>query len=395
MDTLHSPFGEYHLSRWPVRSKEELRAWNAADELLLNHLHEVHARDDAAAKDTGQKTRVLVVNDEFGALSCVLTGCAQQGHALRDFDVTQWSDSFVSQQALQANLDANQINAGPVCCTSLEPLTGQFDIVLIKVPKTTAFLEDQLYRLRPHLTENTLIVAGAMVKHLQRTAFEAFETIIGPVTTSLAVKKARLVFVQHKPAMAVGPNPYPTSYNDRQVGFPLINHANLFSRDHLDLGARFLITQLGDIKAFDTVTDLACGNGVLGILYAQRHTGASVHFIDESYMAVASAAENYQRMLAGATSKATFTVGDGLSDAPDDSTGLVLCNPPFHQQHVVDDFVGTRMIQHAKRCLQQRGELWLVANRQLNYQVRLKRLFGNCRKVAANGKFVVFKAIKR
>ncbi len=379
MDTLTSPFGDYHLSRWPVRDKDELRAWNAADELLLQHVHQHIGSDQLSNR------RILVVNDEFGALGTVLGA----------YDVTHWSDSFIAQQALEHNCGANAIDTTPACVGSLEPLAAKFDLVLIKVPKTTALLEDQLHRLKPHLQANAVVVAGAMVKHLQRSAFDVFEKLLGPVTTSLSEKKARLLFVALDDTLDSGNNPYPTTYNDRQVGFPLVNHANLFSRDHLDLGARFLITQIGDIKPFDSVTDLGCGNGVLGIVYAQKHPSAAVHFIDESYMAIASAMENVKRAKPEIHGQVTFTAGDGLSDTPDNSTGLILCNPPFHQQHVVGDSVGTRMIQHAKRVLQQHGEIWLVANRQLNYQVRLKRLFGNCRKVDSNAKFVVLKAIKR
>ena len=189
MDTLHSPFGEFHLSRWPVRGKEELRAWNAADELLLHHF-DGQVRPSKAPGEL----RLLVVNDEFGALGCVLN----------TFDVTHWSDSFVSQQALRANYTANGLTAEPSCRHSLEPLEGHFDVVLIKVPKTTAFLEDQLHRLKPHLHKDSVIIAGAMVKHLQRSAFDAFESILGSVTTSLAVKKARLLFIQQHPDAAPG-----------------------------------------------------------------------------------------------------------------------------------------------------------------------------------------------
>ncbi|MEW8020449.1 MAG: methyltransferase [Candidatus Sedimenticola endophacoides] len=36
----------------------------------------------------------------------------------------------------------------------------------------------------------------------------------------------------------------------------------------------------------------------------------------------------------------------------------------------------------------------MVGNRHLNYHVKLKRLFGNLRQVAANPKFVVLEAIR-
>ncbi|MGG5874279.1 catalase-related domain-containing protein, partial [Pseudomonas peli] len=38
-------------------------------------------------------------------------------------------------------------------------------------------------------------------------------------------------------------------------------------------------------------------------------------------------------------------VADGLAEQAEDSLDLVLCNPPFHQQQVVGDFLAWRMFQ--------------------------------------------------
>jgi 16S rRNA (guanine1207-N2)-methyltransferase len=49
-------------------------------------------------------------------------------------------------------------------------------------------------------------------------------------------------------------------------------------------------------------------------------------FIDESYMAVASAKENFNR--AFDNRKAEFRIADGLTDFKDGSIDLVACNLP-------------------------------------------------------------------
>ena len=85
-DTLCStPFGEFRLQRYPARRDEPLRAWCAADLLLLEALYQ---RDIAGAE-------VLVVNDEHGALSVAL-----EARGL-------WTDSALSALALKQNLTAN------------------------------------------------------------------------------------------------------------------------------------------------------------------------------------------------------------------------------------------------------------------------------------------------
>src|SRR5699024_11270338 len=72
----------------------------------------------------------------------------------------------------------------------------------------------------------------------------------------------------------------------------------------------------------------------------------------------------------------------------------VLCNPPFHQQHALTDNVAWEMFHHARRCLKINGELYIVANRHLDYFHKLKKIFGNCTTIATNNKFVVLKAVK-
>jgi 16S rRNA (guanine1207-N2)-methyltransferase len=53
------------------------------------------------------------------------------------------------------------------------------------------------------------------------------------------------------------------------------------------------------------------------------------------------------------------------------------------------------MFAQSRRHLRSGGELWVVGNRHLDYHVKLRRLFGDCRQVAAHPKFVVLAATKR
>jgi 16S rRNA (guanine1207-N2)-methyltransferase len=384
MEKLSSPFGELILKRWPQRKNDILRAWDAADEYLLEYISEQQLPEQGSA--------VLVVNDSFGALAC----------ALKEYEVTSWSDSKVSHIATTANLISNDYEAGFAEQTSTVEYLDSMQspqqspsLVLIKIPKTMALLEDQLLKLRPHLTNNTVIVAAGMIKHLPKSAFQLLEKYVGPLTTSLAKKKARLLFVKVDLALTIPESPYPTSYTVDELSMTLSNHANLFSRDHLDIGARFFLTQFKHLPAAEKVVDLACGNGVLGIRYAQMHSEANVQFTDESYMAMASTLDNYTSIIGNDLSAAKFITDDGLKQIADSSVNLVLCNPPFHQQHVIGEQIAMELFSQSKRCLQVGGELWIVANSHLDYQSKLKKLFGNCRVVDANKKFVVLRVVKR
>lgn len=374
MPTLATPFAQLDLIRQPEMANEPLQAFDAADEYLLAHVHEL-------GLPAGR--RVLLLNDGFGALACSLAAHCR---------VTSSGDSHLGALALQKNLARNGLAADSVhVVPASETVQGPFDLVLLRVPKTLALLEEQLIRLHGQLAPGARVIAGAMIKHLPRTAGELMEQYIGPLQASLAVKKARLLTAtpEAKPAPT---SPYPTRYRLDQPALELVNHANVFCREDLDIGTRAFLPHLPKRLQAQRVADLGCGNGVLAIAYALANPEAELTLVDESYMAVQSAEENWRAALG--ERPATFRAADGLADQAPDSLDLVLCNPPFHQQQVVGDFLAWRMFQQARVALVTGGELWIVGNRHLGYHAKLKRLFRGVEQVAATPKFVVLKATK-
>lgn len=374
MPTLATPFAQLDLIRQPEMANEPLQAFDAADEYLLAHLHE---------QGLGPDSRVLLLNDGFGALACSLAAHCQ---------VTSSSDSHLGHLALQKNLARNGQAAERVTFVPASARAeGPFDWVLVRVPKTLALLEEQLIRLHGQLAPGAKVIAGAMIKHLPRAAGDLLEQYIGPVQASLAVKKARLLTAtpEARPAPV---SPYPTRYQLDKPAIELLNHANVFCREGLDIGTRAFLPHLPKSLVPQRVADLGCGNGVLAIAFALANPQAELTLVDESYMAVQSAEANWRAALG--ERPATFRAADGLADQPKDSLDLVLCNPPFHQQQVVGDFLAWRMFQQARAALVTGGELWIVGNRHLGYHAKLARLFRGVQQVAANPKFVVLKATK-
>lgn len=374
MPSLVSPFATLELDRQPPRRDDPLQAFDAADEYLLQQV----AEDGLAPS-----ARVLVLNDGFGALAASLAAHAQ---------VTSSGDSHLAALALAANLARNGLAAEAVTFVpASEAISGPFDLVLVRVPKTLALLEEQLIRLHGQLAPGARVIAAGMLKHLPRAAGDLLERHIGPVQASLAVKKARLLFAtpEARPAVA---SPYPSRYRLDAPPLTLFNHANVFCREGLDIGTRAFLPHLPQGLGQARVADLGCGNGVLALACALANPEAQFTLVDESYMAVQSARENWSA--AFGERPVAIRAADGLADQPPRSLELILCNPPFHQQQVVGDFLAWRMFQQARAALTEQGELWLVGNRHLGYHVKLKRLFGRVEQIAATPKFVVLRAVQ-
>ena len=111
-------------------------------------------------------------------------------------------------------------------------------------------------------------------------------------------------------------------------------------------------------------------------------------------MAVRSASLNASRIFPQEASSASFHQGDGLLEYRNKTAQIILCNPPFHLQHTVDDFAGRHLLQQCSQHLQSRGRLYLVANRHLDYLPTLRRTFDRVEKLASNAQFNIVLAQK-
>ena len=133
---------------------------------------------------------------------------------------------------------------------------------------------------------------------------------------------------------------------------------------------------------------------MIGLTLLEKNPQANVVFVDESPMAVASSRLNVETNMPEALDRCEFMINNALSGVEPFRFNAVLCNPPFHQKHALTDNIAWEMFHHARRCLKINGELYIVANRHLDYFHKLKKIFGNCATVATNNKFVVLKAVK-
>ncbi|MFF4884233.1 methyltransferase [Streptomyces nigra] len=377
---MTTPWGALALTRFPEDPRDRLRAWDASDEFLLAHL---------AEQEVPLSGSVVVVGDRWGALVT----------ALAAHRPTQITDSWLAQEATRANLARHGVEPGAVrLLTTQDPPPARIDVLLVRVPKSLALLEDQLLRLAPSVHEGTVVVGTGMVREIHTSTLELFGRILGPTRTSLAKRKARLIFCTPEPSVERPANPWPYTYTlpdgvGAVSGSTVVNHAGVFCADRLDIGTRFFLAHLPGGRGPRRVVDLGCGNGVVGTAVALANPEAEVLFVDESFQAVASAEATFRAN--GVPGHAEFRVGDGMAGVPAGSVDLVLNNPPFHSHQATTDATAWRMFTGARRALRPGGELWVVGNRHLGYHVKLRRLFGNSEVVASDPKFVVLRAVRR
>lgn len=377
----------WQLRRYPHRN-QNLRAWDAADELAIDHLRENLQPED----------KVLIVNDGFGALAL----------ALHEHQCGSLGDSYLSKHALSKNWQMNRelgnldsaakpppwftLAGEDVLTAELEDET-KWDWVVLKIPKSLALLRHYLQVLRPHLHAQSKVVAGMMVKYLRQSMISEFEKHLGPTHTSLAKKKARLVMSQVAEPTRENPSAltlrrWKTPWQDHIEAYPAC-----FAADKIDRGSQFMLEHLNLPAATASVVDVGCGTGILGIRAQKLCPQAQVHFLDESFLAIASARLSYAANFPEERApQPSFQVADGFSNWQGGLIDVVLCNPPFHQQNTVTLDLAQSLFSGAARHLEKSGQFWVIANRHLPYRAPLKRLFVSVEVVAQNSKFILYLA---
>jgi 23S rRNA (guanine1835-N2)-methyltransferase len=387
VDRLVSPQGEFDLERVPVRPKQALRGWDAADEFVLEDLEANPLREDAT---------VVVVGDGFGSLTC----------ALRGRNPVVINESAAGAEAISANLARNTLEEIEVYSVlDLETLTDPIDYVVVKIPKSASELVDVLHRLRPHLHSESRIVGAAMAKHVHSSTLEHFESIVGPTSTSLARKKARLIYSTFDYALEAGTNPWPQTWS--ADGSTLVNHGGGFSPGSIDVGTRFLLANVPSFADLVPGTgepvrlvDLGCGNGIIGLRAGRDLSDRSINFlldaVDDSAIALDAAERSWEATLPGvAAERVAFRQHHRLIEAvPKRSVDLVIVNPPFHDDRVVGDDTAWSMFTDSHKVLRPGGSLLVVGNRHLAYHAKLKKIFGKVDTIASNKKFVVLRAYR-
>jgi len=373
------------LARVPPAGRRPLRAWDTADEYLVSELAE-----------HGPIEGLLVVGDRFGAVSC----------ALDQHGPVSIVDSAAGRAALAENRSRNGLGGRPpISLLELDAVAdASISHVALRVPKSSNELVDVLYRIRPKLTQDGAVLAAAMVKHLPSSALPALEGHIGSTTSGQTRKKARLLTAHVDPALSTGEPAWPKTW--RAHGCTLTNHGGNFSAERLDTGTDLLLAHLEAVldrsDGFDrtelsveTIVDLGCGNGIIGLVAAQRRANAQVVAIDDSAVAVDATRSSWSSTFGSAADRLTVHHAHRLVTVVDaGSVDAVLVNPPFHEDRVIGDDTAWSMFVDAHKVLRPGGVLGVVGNRHLAYHAKLKKIFGNVDVIASTSRFVVLASVR-
>ncbi|MCB9223748.1 MAG: methyltransferase [Crocinitomicaceae bacterium] len=349
-----------NIQRYPQASDPSLKAWNAADELMI-HVSREYELDN-----------IIIIHDLFGYLSCQLNDHQPQTVI-----------TFASQQnAVQKNAEHNHLMN-----IKQQMLLDDLDTAkcaLLKIPKSLDLFRLYLSILSRSIDKNGTLFCGFMTRNFTNGWIKIAEEYFSEINQSKAHKKARIMILKG-PKLKV--ENLVQEYNDENSQL-WKQYLGVFSAGRIDYASQFLMDNIILPEGKFVAVDVGSGNGVLGKFIHNNAPEAEVHLTDDNLLAVRSCEMN----VFGSNVKHHFSRNlDFLSDGPCD---LVVSNPPFHFEYEINMDVAFQIFEDAFRVLKKGGDLWVVANNNLPYKPELLKHFHKCEVFAQNNKFIIYRCRK-
>lgn len=176
----------------------------------------------------------------------------------------------------------------------------------------------------------------------------------------------------------------------RGKDYTFLTDAGVFSKDRVDRGTRLLIQHM-EIAKGDTVLDLGCGYGPLGIVAADLAYEGRIYLVDVNERAVELSKEN---LSLNGIHNAEVLQSNGFSAIDNMRFDVIISNPPIRAGKATV----YQLMEDSLAHLKEGGRLYVVARtkqgaRSLSKEI--ERLFGNVQEVGKGGGYRVIRALRQ
>ncbi|WP_322628250.1 class I SAM-dependent methyltransferase [Halothiobacillus sp.] len=164
----------------------------------------------------------------------------------------------------------------------------------------------------------------------------------------------------------------------------------LFSPRQIDDGTRLLLDFLPPPDPGQTVVDMGCGYGPIGLSLAKAEPTASVILLDKDFVACEYATANAAR---NRLNNVTVKLSNGLSAIQGTHAHRIVSNVPAK----VGKELWSIMLFDSWQALHPGGDLWFVSINGLRdyFKRTFQEQFGNYDKIKQGRDYTIHKAVKR
>lgn len=283
--------------------------------------------------------------------------------------VSAWTWNFADHHYYKNHFDST---------FDIQPKTDEYDQIIIFVPKAKTLLDYILAQcIRLLGIGKSIYLVGEKKAGIERSAkqLQSYGKTIKLdsarhcqlwqlVIDKLPSEKATHLdtWIKH----------YPIEVNGQTLKICAL--PGVFSQDHLDVGTAQLLPYLSEVKS-GTTLDFGCGAGVISAVLAKQDSTRKITAVDIDAFALRSTELTFaENQLSEQLTTLAITDIQDIQDKFD----VVVSNPPFHQGIKTHYQASENLCQFAKQRLRPQGELWIVANRFLNYPALIETEFGHC-----------------
>lgn len=162
----------------------------------------------------------------------------------------------------------------------------------------------------------------------------------------------------------------------------------LFSYKKIDDGTKLLINSI-EFKDGDTILDLGCGYGPIGVALTKDNPKGKVYMVDRDFIAVEYAKKNCQH---NHLSNCEVLLSNGFSHLKGLKFDVIASNLPSHFSNDMLEWI----LRDAKNHLKSGGKLHVVTVSKLGKFIKreFENIFGNYEKVARDRMYTISSATK-
>jgi len=163
----------------------------------------------------------------------------------------------------------------------------------------------------------------------------------------------------------------------------------LFSPREIDDGTRLLLDFLDAPKPNQTIVDLGCGYGPIGLTLAKAEPTAQVILLDKDFVACDFATQNAAR---NHLANVQVKLSNGLSAVQGTALNRIVSNVPAK----VGKELWSIMLFDAWQNLTPGGDVWFVSINGLRdyFKRTFKEQFGNYDKIKQGAEYTIHRAVK-
>lgn len=181
------------------------------------------------------------------------------------------------------------------------------------------------------------------------------------------------------------------TYFGRELKFK--SDFGVFSKERVDFGTNVLINALPDLSAYNSIIDVGCGVGIIGLCLKSKYTHLNIQMVDVNQRALKLTAENAKINGLDKDGKVKITESS-LYEKIDEKFDCIVSNPPIRAGKEI--WLG--VVEKGYDHLNDGGKIWVVIQKKQgapSMEKKMVEVFGNCKTIDKKNGYYIFESTKK